>query len=105
MQHYRQGDVMIREITSIPADAQRLHPQGRIILAAGEATGHHHAIALLNGVQIETYQKDGKTYLHIEGGDAILGHEEHGKITLPPGNYESWIQKEYTPEEIRNVAD
>ena len=105
MNHYRQGDVMIRKVKAIPTDAKRLHPEGRIILAAGEVTGHHHAIALMEGIQIEAYEKDGKTYLHIEGGDAVLGHEEHGKITLGPGIYESWIQKEYTPEEIRNVAD
>lgn len=105
MKIFRQGDVLIQTIAAIPPDAKRLNPAGRIILAAGEVTGHHHAIALMDGIQIEAYEKDGTTYLHIEGGDAILGHEEHGTIALPPGNYESWIQREYTPEEIRNVAD
>jgi hypothetical protein len=104
-QHFRQGDVMIRAISGIPSGAARTHPTGRIILAAGEVTGHHHAITLDPGIRIDSYEKDGKIYLHIEGGDAVLSHEEHGCITLPPGDYQSWIQKEYSPEAIRNVAD
>ncbi len=42
--------------------------------------------------------------LRIEGG-ATFVHEEHGPVTLPPGDYEVTIQREYSPEEIRNVAD
>lgn len=36
---------------------------------------------------------------------ATFVHQEHGPITLPPGNYRVQIQREYSPEEIRNVAD
>lgn len=105
-QHYRQGDVMIARVAEIPADAKPYKPiKGRIILAAGEVTGHHHAVTLVPEIQIEAYEKDGKIYLHVEGGDAVLSHEEHDRIVLPPGNYESYIQREYSPEAIRNVAD
>jgi hypothetical protein len=105
MNHYRQGDVLIRTVDTIPTGAKKIPVKDRVILAEGEVTGHHHAIAVVDGIQIDAYEKDGKTYLHIEGGNAVLSHEEHGHITLGPGNYESWIQREYFPEEIRNVAD
>jgi hypothetical protein len=36
---------------------------------------------------------------------ACLRHEEHTAVVLPPGIYEVVIQREYTPEAIRNVAD
>ncbi len=36
---------------------------------------------------------------------ATFVHEEHGPVTLPPGDYKVVIQREYSPEAIRNVAD
>ena len=42
---YRQGDVLIVPITSIPKTVEPIaREQGRIILAHGEVTGHAHAI-------------------------------------------------------------
>jgi len=32
-------------------------------------------------------------------------HEEHGPISLEPGTYRVWIQREYSPEAIRRVLD
>jgi hypothetical protein len=42
--------------------------------------------------------------VRIAGGATIV-HEEHGPITLPPGDYQITIQREYEPESIRNVQD
>ena len=46
---FRQGDVLIRSIdgAALPADAkpEPRDGRGRLILAAGEVTGHHHAVA------------------------------------------------------------
>ncbi|MGH9523996.1 MAG: hypothetical protein ACRD3E_15850 [Terriglobales bacterium] len=40
------------------------------------------------------------------GSDGVrIVHEEHAPIVLPPGDYEIVRQREYSPEEIRNVAD
>ena len=48
---------------------------------------------------------DGTGLTHkFENGVSII-HEEHSTIKLPPGNFEIVQQKEYSPEEIRNVAD
>lgn len=42
--HYRQGDVLIERIDSIPAEATRQRKSCKIILAHGEVTGHHHCL-------------------------------------------------------------
>ena len=39
-----------------------------------------------------------------EGGVSIV-HEEHGTVSVPKGDYEVTIQREYSPEEIRSVVD
>ena len=115
---FRQGDVLIIPIAGkLP---QGLKPvereQGRVVLAHGEVTGHAHAIRERNAF---LYQEDVKekprTFLHIvqpegalhnaKNSSVGLRHEEHAKVKLKPGLYEVRRQREYTPEEIRNVAD
>ena len=101
---FRQGDVLIERIRTIP----KLHPMpredDRVILAHGEATGHAHAIADLG---VEQYQsgEPGVTFLEVAQAVAMLTHEEHATIELPRGHYRVRRQREYSPEAIRNVAD
>ena len=98
---YRQGDVFVIK-SSIPKDAKKVN--GRIILAEGEVTGHHHAISVIDETICKAYEKDGIMYLHIEA-PVDLVHEEHGPITIPPGDYMSYIQREYDVISSRRVAD
>jgi hypothetical protein len=100
----RQGDVFVERVKSIPEGAKKLQAvDGRYILAAGEVTGHHHAIEAVPGVS--AYELNGKIYLHIDE-EVTLGHEEHGHFTFAPGEVvESYIQKEYVQGFTRNVAD
>lgn len=101
--HWRQGDVLIRRVDSIPADAKKMDREGgRVILAHGEVTGHAHAIAESGADLFETV--DGKHYLRLDGPQEVR-HEEHTAIQLEAGTYEVVRQREYSPEEIRNVAD
>lgn len=104
----RQGDVLLRRVESIPAAAKSAEKKdqsgnARIVLAYGEVTGHAHAIHDLDAVDVFV-TGEGVMYLQVKS-EAKLQHEEHGAIGLPPGNYERTIQREYSPEEIRNVAD
>lgn len=99
---YRQGDVWIEPVDSVPQDAKKEARQnGRLILAEGEATGHAHAIA---AHQAELRRGAQALYLVLLTR-AWLRHEEHDPIELPPGKYLVRRQREYTPEEIRYVAD
>ena len=41
----------------------------------------------------------------LEEAGVEVTHEEHATLTIPPGDYEVKRQREYTPEEIRRVAD
>lgn len=103
MKLYRQGDVLLREVKSIPAAAQPQKPTDRIVLAYGEVTGHAHAIADLESVDVFV-GPEGQMYLRVKETVA-LRHEEHAPITLPPGDYERILQREYAPQGVRNVAD
>ena len=99
---YRQGDVLIERVARIPADAKKQKAKGRIILAHGEATGHHHSVDI---DAADWWKRDnGTQFLEVEEAAAVE-HQEHGTITLPPGKYRVSRQREYSPEAIRNVAD
>lgn len=106
MQQFRQGDVMIRRVKSLPKGAQDVTPKGRIVLAHGEVTGHAHVIA--EGQAREFSWADAgkatRRFLSV-ASTAHVAHEEHATIPLPAGVYEIVQQREYTPEAIRNVAD
>lgn len=98
----RQGDVFVQAISSVPLGAARKEVTGRLVLAFGEQTGHAHAILEIQDV--EAYEKDGVTYLRVKE-PVTLRHEEHTELTIPRGDYRVAIQREYTPEAIRNVQD
>lgn len=99
---YRQGDVLIERVARIPKDAVKQKPKGRIILAHGEATGHHHSVDI--DAADWWKQADDTQFLTVAKAAAVT-HQEHAPITLPAGKYRIRRQREYTPEAIRNVAD
>ena len=99
----RQGDVFLTRITEkIPAGSVKEKPDGgRLILARGEATGHHHSVIEDDAELI----REGERMLLNVLRETALQHQEHAEITLDPGLYEVRIQREYSPAEIRRVAD
>ena len=100
----RQGDVLVCEIKEIPTAAKMVaQDAGRVILAYGEVTGHAHAIH--NRATMFRADEGLGTFLQVEAGGADLVHEEHATIALPAGTYQVVIQREYSPEAIRNVQD
>jgi hypothetical protein len=102
-QQFRQGDVLVQRVTSIPNGATPVaRDNGRIVLAYGEVTGHAHAIAEAEVTMLEV--DTGIRYLDVQM-ESFLRHEEHATIALSPGFYKVVRQREYTPEAIRNVAD
>ena len=98
---YRQGDVLVRRIQSLPS--QIAQPRLTGIVAYGEVTGHAHRVEDLT--KAELLECGSGLYLRVGAEGVRLIHEEHAPINLPAGNYEIEIQREYTPAEIRNVAD
>ena len=106
---FRQGDVLFIQRDSIPAGKYNKRENGTV--AYGQVTGHSHRLADLAAAEVLECG-DGLFVQVSETGIALSGepgasfvHEEHGTIDLPPGKFEVRIQKEYSPQAIRNVAD
>lgn len=96
---WRHGDVLIAQTESVPNGARR-HPN--LILAYGEVTGHSHRVE--HPERAELWEFQGVLYLNVLVATRVI-HEEHHPITLEPGTYRVWQQREYTPERIRIVRD
>lgn len=122
-QQLRQGDVQLQPVAALPHGCKELPPEGnRIVLAHGEVTGHAHAIydhiatpdaadEIADAAIARAKSKarlwaapDGSRYLEVTE-TVTLRHEEHTAHTLNPGIYHLPTQVEYTPAELRRVAD
>ncbi len=108
-EQYRQGDVFIQRIAeAVPANAREVKREGSLlVLAAGTATGHHHAIA---DRRAKLFESDGARVLEIADSvddlKADLSHEEHATVSFAPGRYSVEIQNEWSDEdEPRQVVD
>jgi hypothetical protein len=103
MKMYRQGDVLFKEVKSVPVDG-KVRRSGHIL--EGEATGHIHRVDQKQLGDADVLDCGAGLFMTVtaEGGVSIV-HEDHNTLVLPPGSYEIVRQREYSPEEIRNVAD
>ncbi len=64
---FRQGDVVLTPLKAVPAGAVPVDPvNGRLILAYGEVTGHHHSFKFHD--MIRMFREDGV------GGGLIIQH-------------------------------
>lgn len=97
---FRQGDLLFTKASSVPKG--KVRKNGHIL--EGEATGHIHRVGVL--ADAEVVECGEELYLRVtaEGGVSIM-HEDHAALTIPKGNWRIERQREYSPEEIRNVAD
>lgn len=108
---FRQGDVLIERVADLPRiPLTEITTPGRVVLAYGEVTGHAHAIYPEAGVlPAKLWDAGAERFLQVLERTAIQ-HEEHGAIPLEVGVYRVskfgiGTQREYSPEEIRSVAD
>jgi len=98
---YRQGDVLITQAEA-PKQAQPQPPeQDLVVLARGEATGHHHSVS---SAEAAILAKGAERFLRVKA-PTHLRHQEHKEIPLARGTYEITIQREWTPAAIRTVLD
>ncbi len=103
---FRQGDVLLERIESGPTGLTSPIPpeDGRYILRHGELTGHAHALSL-SDVRSAVTDSSGDRWFDLADG-AVEVHEDHAHIEFPrSGWHRQRLQREYSPEAIRNVAD
>ena len=105
----RQGDVLLMHVATVPDGAieEDLAKADRVVLAYGEVTGHAHAIhrdGATRQMPVRAWNAAAERFIQVMQGTA-LRHEEHSPVPMPPGVYKVVHQQEYTPEEIRRVAD
>lgn len=95
---YQQGDVLLFPVTEVKGKKIDNKP-----LALGEVTGHCHAVTKGD---FQLYEDGGTLYLSAKS-ECALTHEEHGLVTVAPGEYRVGIVREYSyaDEEARRVAD
>jgi|SRR3990167_5393859 len=105
MRQIQHGDVLIIEVDKLPAGCHDIERQdGRIIVMAGEATGHHHTIT---STGCRLMQLNGQLYLEITADQVTITHEEHKPLTIPTGIYLIGQVREhdYFAEMARSVVD
>lgn len=104
----RQGDVMLVRCGALPAKGLPVPPEGgRLILAEGEATGHHHSFAFSDRVAL--FREDGSgggLFLAVSGDAPVaLEHQEHRALPVQPGTYRVVRQRVWSAGMARRVAD
>ncbi len=107
-----QGDVLIRRIDALPANAKPVAATGDHLIIAHSETGHHHTITLdrQSEPNVEMYSGDNPLVAWIKvNRPSVLEHQRpfdtHDPIQFAPGFYEIRRQREYTPKGWRRVED
>src|SRR5262245_10615060 len=102
---YAQGDIILELVEDANPAAPLSHdPDGAVVLARGELTGHRHAF-YDGGVTLfrdDALARDLPPALYIghvkiSAPSADLRHEEHATISLPAGTYRVRRQQEWEP--------
>ena len=101
---WRQGDVLIKQISEIPENAIQLK---RTILSAGDTSGHSHKVDGFRKAKLyaSTWQGSQLLFLHVLEDKTDIVHPEHGTITLDKGCFRIWKQREFSDAGDRLVLD
>jgi hypothetical protein len=103
-----QGDILIERVDDAPVSGRVLQSVdgGSAIVAAGEATGHHHrifgSVALYRDDALAREIPAGLYVAHVQvkGPAARLEHEEHAPIALERGTYRVRRQRQLEPTNV-----
>lgn len=97
---YRQGDILLIPVHSMPEKAEPVTTFHQIVIALGERTGHKHAMDALTAT---LYKLGRDMYIDAEEGATLL-HEEHHAIRIEPGLYKVRQQRQYDEPPARNYG-
>lgn len=106
-----QGDILIRRVKDLPANAVEQPPENGQHIVTHSETGHHHVMRAQH-VRMFRLPDDGMpgmmSYLKVDEVTELKHlrpHDTHESLEFKPGIYEIRRQREYTPEGWRRVAD
>jgi hypothetical protein len=78
---YRRGDILIEDADQLPVDAKPQTRLRQLVVAEGEATGHHHVL-LPRRKDMDWWQNpEGDIYVRSAEAGRLV-HEEHGTIEI-----------------------
>ena len=105
----RQGDVLVVPVSAIKRLAPKgkradVQTEGRVILAHGEATGHHHGINR-GAVMFRDDGGAGGTFIDVKPGADPLTHQEHGALVVAEGDNRVIRQRVAMTGVVRRVVD
>ena len=110
---FAQGDLLIERVADTEPSGSMLAADstGAWVLAEGELTGHRHAIydrvAMFRDDTLAREIPAGLYVGHVkvDGGCAVIRHQEHAPINLSEGTYRIRRQRELEPRDAVLVAD
>lgn len=85
---------------------EKIEHTGSVVIALGEATGHHHKLSVIDPNDLEIV-KVANGYVFRLTSEGTLTHQEHLPITLAPGVYRSGHEREkdWFVLSVRRVID
>jgi hypothetical protein len=107
-----QGEMLIRRVSGFTAASKDMEPENGVFILAHSETGHHHVIEREN-VSVKEQTEgvpEGMGILQmIVDSPSTITHlrstDTHEPLMLGEGLWEVRLQREYTPEGYRRVAD
>lgn len=103
-----QGDIYIRRVDSVPANAVRVEPEKGYNIVTHSETGHHHVMLAERTTQYRIPNSIMDIFVEVTE-DTVLEHlrphDTHEPIMFEPGVYHVRRQREYVPEGYRIVED
>lgn len=106
-----QGDLLFERVPDLPVTGMVLdaEPDGRLLLAEGELTGHRHMLlgsaAMFRDDSLARDIPGGLYVGHLKVDRAEVHHDEHAPLTLPQGTFRVRRQRQLEPRHAQLIAD
>lgn len=103
----QQGDVLLSLVSELPGQSKVIQDKRGLVLAEGEHTGHYHAITSSAGLDLLEAPDKTRFVRNSTKTSAVLTHQEHKPVTIPPGIWQIGIvrEKDWFSEMVRPVID
>lgn len=103
-----QGDIYIKRIDALPANAVKVDPESGVVIVTHSETGHHHVMDAGTVAMYRLPDSIMDCLLVVDQPTALRhlrAHDTHEPILFEPGTYHVRRQREYTPQGWRRVED